>query len=404
MCPSPLVRWRSRASSNAASPAHSSADTWCGNIELTVPLLARIFTDLPPTALPPAGGGGIGLWNDSDLTAVTPGLGGVSNGSNNITPLENVEPAVSNYALESLFVNNPVAKPIWDAYLKFYEGVTDDAPTDLWPHTGGTNGGDATLAQSLIPVNEQANPPAPLPNPDTWGQGDVAPLPLDWTGAPRNIPTIAIQNAAGAFVQPSVTSMSAALQDAIMDPKTNLVTFNANAEDAAAYPIPVMSYLVVPTSGLDPAKATALSAFIKFVLGPAGQADVASMSAAPVTPAMVTAGLKVADEVGAQATTTTTTSTSTSTSTTVAPTTSGQDSTGGGSGSSLVTTSDSSPSLALTGGMSWPVPLVGGALVLSGFVARRAVRSRIVPRNEDVTTPRRMCGPRQCPSPWDGSP
>ena len=142
---------------------------------------------------------------------MTPGLGGVSNGSNNITPLEDVQPAASNYALESLFVNDPVAKPIWDAYLKFYEGVTDDTPTDLWPHTGGTNGGDATLAQSLIPVNEQANPPAPLPNPDTWGQGDVAPLPFDWTGAPRNIPTIAIQNAAGAFVQPSVASMSAAL-------------------------------------------------------------------------------------------------------------------------------------------------------------------------------------------------
>ena len=39
------------------------------------------------------------------------------------------------------------------------------------------------------------------------------------------------------------------------------------------------------------------------------------MGAAPVTPAMVTAGLKVADEVAAQATTTTTTSATTSTST-----------------------------------------------------------------------------------------
>jgi hypothetical protein len=28
----------------------------------------------------------------------------------------------------------------------------------------------------------------------------------------------------------------------------------------------------------------------------------------------------------------------------------------------------------------WPVPLVGGALVLVGFVARRTLRSRITPR------------------------
>jgi len=363
-----------------------TATTFCGTIKVTVPILAQIFTDLPPTASPPPGGLGIGRWNDPELTALTPSLGGVSTASADITALEDVQPAASNYALETLFVNNATAKPIWDAYLKFYEGVTDDTPTDLWPHTNGTSGGDVTLAQSLIPINEQANPPAPPSNPQTWGQGVVAPLPIDWTGAPRNIPTMAVQNAAGAFVQPSVASMSAALQDATMDPTTNLVTFTANPNDAAAYPIPVMSYLVVPTSGLAPAKATALTAFIKFVLGSTGQAEVESLGAAGVTPAMVTAGLQVATQVAAEASTTTTTtttspttSTSTSTSTSASPNTSGQG-VAGGSGAAAATTSTSSPSLALTGGVPWPVPLVGGALVLVGFVARRTLRSRITPR------------------------
>ncbi len=189
-----------------------TATTFCGTIKVTVPILAQIFTDLPPTASPPPGGLGIGRWNDPELTALTPSLGGVSTASADITALEDVQPAASNYALETLFVNNATAKPIWDAYLKFYEGVTDDTPTDVWPHTNGTSGGDVTLAQSLIPVNEQANPPAPPSNPQTWGQGVVAPLPIDWTGAPRNIPTMAVQNAAGAFVQPSVASMNAALR------------------------------------------------------------------------------------------------------------------------------------------------------------------------------------------------
>ncbi len=281
--------------------------TWCttGNLELTVPQLAQIFTDLSPLEQPPPGGGGIGTWNDSQLLGLNPGLLGVSTQSHNITAIEDVQPTASNTSLESLFVSNPTARAIWDAYLKYFEGNTDDTPTDLWPHTSTAGTSEQLIAQTLIKVNSQLTPPVPDANPTHWGQGDIAPLPVDWVGPPLNIPTIAVQNAAGAYVAPTVASTNAALRDATVDPTTNLVNFNANPDDAAAYPMPVMSYLVVPTSGLDPAKATALAAFIKFVLGSAGQADVESMGAAGVTPAMITAGLKVADQVAAQATSTT---------------------------------------------------------------------------------------------------
>ena len=365
--------------------------TWCtnGSLELTVPQLARIFTDLAPIQNPPAGGTGIGTWNDSELFTLNPGLSGVSAQSDAVHPIEDVQPEVTNTALESLFVNNPTTKPIWDAYLKYFSGTTDDTPTDLWPPTQTRIGSDELIEQSLITVNDQSNPPVPVTDPTHWGQGDIAPLPIDWwSGSSLNNPTIAIQNAAGAYVAPGVASMTAALQDATMDPTTNLVTFNASPTDAAAYPIPVMSYLVVPTSGLAPAKATALAAFIKFVLGSTGQGEVEQMGAAGVTPAMVTAGLKVADEVAAQTSTSTTTttttaattSTSTPTGTTSPTTTPGQGAVDNGSGTDASTASDSSPSLALTGGVPWPVPLVGGALVLVGLAARRSLRSRITPR------------------------
>ncbi|HEY5025777.1 MAG TPA: hypothetical protein VII76_12440 [Acidimicrobiales bacterium] len=367
-----------------------SSTTWCtnGNLELTVPQLAQIFTDLSTLENPPPGGGAIGTWNDAQLLTLNPGLAGVSAQSKAITAIENDQPSATNMALESLFVSNTTAKAIWDAYIKYFEGSTDDTPTDLWPHTLTAGSSDELIEQTLIKVNSNVNPPVPDADPTHWGQGDIAPLPIDWwSGSTLDNPTIAIQNAEGAFVAPAVASMDAALGDATMDPTTNLVRFNANPTDAAAYPLPVMSYLVVPTSGLDPSKATALAAFIKFVLGSTGQADVESMGAAGVTPAMVSAGLKVADEVAAQATTTTTTtttsvptSTSTTSSTTGTSTSSGQGSTGNGAGAAASTASDSSPSLALTGGAAWPLPLAGGVLVLAGFVARRALRSRIAPR------------------------
>jgi ABC-type phosphate transport system substrate-binding protein len=385
--------------------AQFTSSTLCANLKLTVPLLAQIFATVPPGY---GGSPGIDFWNNAALSALSPSLKGVASPSAAIIPQEDVNPAATSYALESLFLTDPAAKATWDAYLKLYTGSTDDAPSEFWPHTSSsTSGGDQALAQALIPVDETAKPPT-VAGPETWGQGAIAALPMDWTGAPRNIPTVAIQNAAGDFVSPTVASMTAALGHATMDPKTNLVTFNANASDAAAYPIPVMSYLVVPTSGLGQATATALANFIKFVLGKTGQDEVAAQGAAPVTQAMVTAGLQVAAEVAAQSgssgstTTTSTSTTSTTTTATTRPTTStststtaphatatadqGSSGTGSGAGGSPSATNASSsgsngpnggPSLASTGGVSWLPGAVGSAMVLLGLATRRLLRARV---------------------------
>lgn len=372
----------------SGTPFLTSA-TMCPGIKVTVPLLAQLFASTPSHGI---------AWNSPALVSLDPNLMFPQAQSDSVQALEQVDPSVSNLALETLFDNDPTAKASWDEYLQYYTQSTNYTPSEFWPVTSnGVSGGDAGLAQDLVPENETAEPPLPLPDPQQWGQGEIAALPADWIGAPRNIPTVAIQNAAGNFVSPTVAAMQASLQDATMDATTNLVTFNVNPNDANAYPLPEMSYLIVPTSGLDSAKAQALAAMIRFILGTTGQAEVQSLGAAPVTPAMVNAGLKVADEVAAQSSGSTTTTTTTApTTTTTAPkttvTTATKGSTTSSSQSSLTgdsTTSgdattaaatSSGPSLALTGGMPWQLTLIGGAMAVFGYIGRRVVRSRALAR------------------------
>ncbi len=338
--------------------------TMCPNLQLTMTQLAEIFSQQITT------------WGSASLAGISAGNPDAivpTSNSNLIYTKNLVDPAASNYELEQAFVDDPQGKVAWDAYLNSLK-ITDDTPSVTWPTSGGISGGDEALANSLVPLNPDAEVPAPEPNPSEWGQGQVAGLPIDWVGAPRDIPTIAIQNAAGAFVSPTVAGASAALADATTDPTTNLVTFNASTTDTAAYPLTMMSYLVVPTTGLSAGKATALSNFIQFVLSAKGQADVQSFGAAPVTPAMVTEGLAVAKTVAAETGTSTTTTT-----TTAAPVSSADN------GSSGVVTSSngtdasdqsSGPTLANTGLDPLPLLAVGGFLITISLMGRLWARRR----------------------------
>jgi hypothetical protein len=228
--------------------------------------------------------------------------------------------------------------------------------------------------------------------------GGIVPVSNVWTLDPEgvhwNLPTAAVQNAAGPYVAPSSATAAAAEADASLastsDPTTNnLVTFAASTTDQTAYNNYLMleDYLVVPTSGLAADKAAALAQLIRFVLGGKGQPTITSLGAAGATPAMVTAGLKVAQalDVEAQkahalaASTTTTTTTvasgtgaaSSSTTTTLAPGSSGATLTGlPGAGSA---------GLAATGTDLVPLLIVGGLLLVLGEMARRLQRKRRVP-------------------------
>ena len=261
--------------------------TMCPNLQVTIPQLADLMTFA------------INFWNDPQLSTISGGTEAITPVvGRTVVPEVEVDPSAATYALIALFDSDPTAKPIWDSFLAGLKLTGGDAPIETWPNQTGIHGGDSDVAQSLVPENPSTL--LPYPNPTTWGVGQLAPIPTDWIGPPRNIPTIALQNAAGAFVSPTVAAGTAALNDATLDSSTNLVTFQNSASDKAAYPLMVMSYLVVPTTGLPVPKAAALAALIRFALGTQGQADVSGLGAAPVTPAMVTAGLAVANQVAAE--------------------------------------------------------------------------------------------------------
>jgi ABC-type phosphate transport system substrate-binding protein len=373
----------------AASPVtvapiiECSAGKLCpDNLQLTVAQLAGIFTQGNGFA-----GGDISFWDSTSLNTIAAGgpLTTVATDSRNIKALNLIDPSASTEALMAAFEADPAAKANWDTFLTFWH-VVSTAPAETWPTQQGVSGGDQVMANDLVPLDTSRQPPVPLPFLD-WGLGDVAPLPVSWLGAPRNIPTVAIENAAGKFVPPTVAAASAALADATVDPATNLVTFKATSADAASYNSYLMqvSYLVVPTSGLAPAKATALASFIRFALSTKGQADVVGLGAAPILPAtgstaaetaLVKSGLAIADQVAAEATTTTTT-TSTSTTTTTTPTTTTSTTAApvvASNGSDPSTT----PSLAYTGGAPWPIGITGFGLVVSAGWIRRRLRRRAV--------------------------
>jgi len=396
----------------------------CPHIDLTVDQIGAVFGYDSADPAP--------QWNDARLAQPT---GGCALEKHSIQDWANNDPTMENYALMALLDSDTTAttgsKALFDAGLtqaKVTGGllcsdtpVTDcDAASETWPldPQNQVPGGDETFLAKVIGIDQSTN--APSTASDQWQLGAVFPISSVWTGSPLgvtwDIPTVAVQNAQGSFVFPAAAAAAAAESDATMastsDPTTNnLVTFNANATDAAAYNNYLMleDYLVVPTKGLSADKATALAQFVRFILGAEGQKDITSFGAASATPAMVTAGLKVAAQLNAEAiessTSTTsassTTTTSSTTATTATTTTTGSSTTttsaaGGsagsstGSGSSSSTGSDSGVSsssasgtgdgsggsLAFTGTTVWPLVTTGLTLVLSAEVLRRRFRKR----------------------------
>jgi hypothetical protein len=374
----------------------NSTAPFCQNVPLTPALVGLLFTyNRTSSAVSPNQGLPSSLtgWSDSRLTQAN----GQPIPINAIYQASTLEPSAENTALMALLDSDPTAKELLDNSLNNPSNSatnTSDTPSETWPFHGlhAWVGGDAGLVGKELNINAETNAPALV---STWNLGDVFPLSFVWAGAPEgtawNIPTAAIQNAAGKFVPPSESAAAAAESDATMDPTTNLVTFSANAQDNAAYNnfLVVESYLVVPTSGLTAEKAQKLAQYIRFMVGPVAQSDEETLGSAPPTPAMVTADLKVATQldgegVTANATTTSTpaggaasgstSSPSSTTSTTVAPAsinaaTGSTGNTGSGTGLASTGATDIVPALG-----------IGGTLVALGAIGRR--RSRRLRRSD----------------------
>jgi len=379
----------------SASQAITDAD-FCQHLPLSVTELGQLFGSDSADPLT--------KWGDSRIDCPETG-GGTKADNVNVSLWANLDPSMANDALMSLLDSTSTSKAYFDAGLHG-EGslTTDDTPSELWPYSGNTiPGGDDPLLGKLLGLNSETN--APSNDATDWALGAIAPISSVWTGAPLgvpwNIPTAAVDNAALDPVPPSSAAAAAAeghvtLASTSSPTTDNLVTFDASA-DAAAYNNLLMeeSYLVVPTSGLPAAKAAALAQFIRFVVGPEGQQDIADFGAAGATPAMVAADLKVAAGLDAgsvaaanpeaSASVTTTTTATTTTTTTAASTAAASTGTDGSTGTGTSTGSDpadattSDTGLAFTGAPDIGV-LVGSGVTLLVVMSlfRRRLRKQEV--------------------------
>ena len=83
----------------------------------------------------------------------------------------------------------------------------------------------------------------------------------------NHFPTAKIRNAAGDYVRPSNGTMAAALSHMSSD-GSGTRQVNLSNKDPRAYPLTMVTYAMVPTSGLSHAKAAAIARFLDFAAGP----------------------------------------------------------------------------------------------------------------------------------------
>jgi phosphate transport system substrate-binding protein len=107
---------------------------------------------------------------------------------------------------------------------------------------------------------------------------------VELTYAEQNhLPTAAIKNAAGQYVQPTAAGTTSAIAaftaQLNQDPRTPIVNPPATAADA--YPISGLTFLIIPKDGPDKAKRTALKQFIQYVITD-GQTAAGTLNYAPL--------------------------------------------------------------------------------------------------------------------------
>ncbi len=94
---------------------------------------------------------------------------------------------------------------------------------------------------------------------DLWAVDDEA------DAARFLFPTAAIENPAGKYVQPTMASMAAAVNDMTVNPDGITRSINEDSKDPDEYPLTMVIYAVVPTGGISKTKAAKIAAFLDYV-------------------------------------------------------------------------------------------------------------------------------------------
>jgi phosphate transport system substrate-binding protein len=87
----------------------------------------------------------------------------------------------------------------------------------------------------------------------------------------NKLPYASIKNATGAFVEPSLESVTAAAASAKLPKDTDFRVSITNAPGAGSYPIASFTWLLVPKDSKDPAKAKLVKDFLTWMITPEAQ-------------------------------------------------------------------------------------------------------------------------------------
>ena len=235
------------------------------NLKLTPETACKIFTDQ------------IKKWDDPLLLAQNPSLSGVK--KKNIKLVVRSGAAGTSYILGQYCI--ATAPDVWKRFQTdsaSFTGVPPDGyegspgpPLSQWPFnqfSGAVNGGGSDGNADIVAS-------------DATGESSVA---LVETGFAKNrkFPVASVKNAAGLFVQPTDSAVTAALKyasgDATGTQILDFVTPDNNAYNPSTY-----SYALVPTStaGIDAAKGAVLAKFLNYSVG-AGQESAEVLGYAPL--------------------------------------------------------------------------------------------------------------------------
>ena len=109
--------------------------------------------------------------------------------------------------------------------------------------------------------------------------------------ASNKLPYAQVKNASGAFIEPSLASVTAAAAGADLGPNTDFRVSITNAAGAAAYPISSFTWLLLHKTMADAARAAQLKAFCTWMVGADAQRMASELEYAPL-PAPVVALVK----------------------------------------------------------------------------------------------------------------
>jgi len=235
------------------------------HLQLSPVTLAKIFT------------GGITNWDNPAIAAENPG---VPFPNLTIQPVVRSDGAGTSYQFTAFMAFEDPAD--WNAFCQ-RAGIQQDPcpPTSQFPYSALPNSEAEDGSDGV--ANWVA---APYDN-GSIGYAEAA------YGLDRGVPLASLQNAAGAYVQPTAKAVAVALTRAIInsDNTQNLTGVYTNP-DPRTYPMSSYSYMIVPTTDaapMDLSKGDTLGQFILFFLCQ-GQQQAAPLGYSPLPPNLVQIG------------------------------------------------------------------------------------------------------------------